>query len=357
MQSPRIIIADDSIVVRMILNRLLTADLQAEVVMAANGEIVLDKAAAMLPDLVILDVEMPRMNGLDTLRTLRKLHPRLPIIMLSAVTEVDAGITIEALALGASDFLSKEGHFKTGDVPIAYLRKELIPKITGLLESNYYGKSAFLTDPLSPEYPAQHYGTLFRNPKALHTISILAVAVSTGGPLTLERILSALPATLNIPIVIVQHIPAEFSAQLALSLGKKCSIKIFHCQDGMELEKGCAYIAQGGQHMEVRKELNRFYLKTHSGPPENSCRPSGDVLFRSVAKTFGSNVLALVLTGMGQDGLKGCETIKGAGGYVLVQDEASSVVWGMPGAVFRAGLADEILPLEKIASRILTLLG
>ncbi len=270
--------------------------------MAANGEIVLDKAAAMLPDLVILDVEMPKMNGLDTLRTLRKLYPRLPIIMLSAVTEVDAGITIEALSLGASDFLSKEGHFKTGDVPIAYLRKELIPKITGVLESNYHTTPATPTQRLGLDTsPSQFHGTLVPQASltARHTISILTVAVSTGGPSTLERVLSALPASLSIPIVIVQHIPAEFSAQLALSLAKKCSIKIFHCQDGMELEKGCAYIAQGGQHMEVRKELNRFYLKMHSGPPENSCRPSGDVLFRSVAKAFGSKVLALVLTGMG----------------------------------------------------------
>jgi two-component system, chemotaxis family, protein-glutamate methylesterase/glutaminase len=353
LKRPKILIADDSIVVRMILNRLLTTDLEVEVTMAANGELALEKAASQVPDLVILDVDMPRMDGMVTLKTLHSLYPLLPIIMLSALTEADAEITLRALSIGAADFLSKHGEFDGGDIPLTYLRKELIPKISALLASNYLKQSPQFESKNATMLPSQF--NLSQKPK--HPISILAIAVSTGGPVALEKLLSQFPSSLQIPIVIVQHIPAAFTAQLVEGLARKSVIKILQCQEGLELEKGCAYIATGGRHMEVIKKMGHYFLKMNDGPLENSCRPSADVLFRSVADAYGVEALALVLTGMGQDGMKGCEAIKVHGCPILAQDEATSVIWGMPGAVVKAGLADAVLPLEAIAPRIMSLLN
>jgi two-component system, chemotaxis family, protein-glutamate methylesterase/glutaminase len=190
-------------------------------------------------------------------------------------------------------------------------------------------------------------------PFRLARIHIVTLGVSTGGPDALGILLPSIPAKFPLPIVVAQHMPPVFTAMLAKRLSEKCVVPVRECISGAVLEPGCVWIAPGDHHMVVEREENRVVLRTNQGPPENFCRPAVDVLFRSVAKAYGINALGVILTGMGQDGLKGCEALCAAGASVIIQDEASSVVWGMPGIVARAGLAEKILPLNQIASEII----
>ncbi len=181
----------------------------------------------------------------------------------------------------------------------------------------------------------------------------MAIGVSTGGPDALVKMLPGIPAKFPLPIVVAQHMPPVFTAMLAKRLSEKCSVPVRECISGDLLEPGCVWIAPGDYHMVVQKENNRIILRTNQGPRENFCRPAVDVLFRSVAAVYGASALGVILTGMGQDGLKGCEALSAAGASIIIQDEASSVVWGMPGFVARAGLAEKILPLDQISNEII----
>ena len=343
----RILIVDDSAVIRKVLGEGLSPDDSLEVVgTAANGHIALSKIPQVNPDLVTLDVEMPVMNGLETLVEIRKLYPKLPVIMFSTLTERGAATTLDALALGASDYVTKPSNTGSLDVTLAQIRAQLIPKIKALCALRP-DVQAVRTTPLPSPRP--------KSPQLARTFvqaEILAIGTSTGGPNALAEFLPGIPGNFPVPIVIVQHMPPLFTRLLAARLNARCALTVQEGASGESLQPGQAWIAPGDYHMAVQRQGTSVKLAMNQGPPENSCRPAVDPLFRSVARTYGANVLAVVLTGMGSDGVVGAQHIREKGGQVLVQDEASSVVWGMPGQVTAAGLADGTYSLNQMASEV-----
>lgn len=350
MQKIRILIVDDSVVIRRMLTDALAADPSLEIAgVAANGRIALSKIPQVNPDLVTLDIEMPEMNGLETLAEIRKTYLRLPVIMFSTVTERGAAATLDALALGANDYVTKPANVGGLDTALKRVREDLIPKIKTLCSP-----ATALSLLSSPRQPQPSLGPLPKPSESarIARVDVLAIGVSTGGPNALAELLPQLPRDFPAPIVIVQHMPPIFTRFLADRLAARCQIGVVEASTGLDLRAGQAAVAPGDFHMIVEKQGRNLRVLTHQGPPENSCRPAVDVLFRSVAESFGPHSLAVIMTGMGQDGLRGCERIRKAGGQILAQDEATSVVWGMPGFVVNAGLADKVLPLGKLASEI-----
>ena len=348
MNKIRVLLVDDSAVIRRLLTDTLANDPDIEVVgMAGNGEIALAKIEQLKPDVITLDIEMPVMDGLATLKALRKIHPKLPVIMFSTLTERGSTATMDALALGASDYVAKPANVGGVLAGMDKIRDDLIPKIKALCHRAPPIKQVMQA--LAP------VSRVPRTPgSAASGVDILAVGVSTGGPNALAEFVPALGRRFPVPIVIVQHMPPLFTRLLAERLAVVSGIV---CKEGFEgavLKPGELWIAPGGMHMEVEKTGAIYRLRLTEDPPENSCRPAVDVLFRSVAKAYGSKTIAVVLTGMGQDGMRGAEHIRAAGGQILVQDEASSVVWGMPGAVANAGLAEKILPLKELAAEVVS---
>jgi two-component system, chemotaxis family, protein-glutamate methylesterase/glutaminase len=349
MPTIRVLVIDDSVVIRRVLCDVLSADPAIEVAgTAATGQIGLSKIAQLRPDLVTLDVEMPGLSGLETVKEIRRLYPKLPVIMFSTLTERGASTTLDALELGASDYVTKPSNTGSLDVTQAAIRRELVPKVKALCPQGCAEQRSLVrTPPPKPRVivPAAHGQSGAR-------IDILAIGTSTGGPNALAALFPALPRDLPVPIVVVQHMPPLFTRLLSERLNKMSGLTIDEGVKGQKLETSHAWIAPGDFHMVLERREGTVRLGLNQDPPENSCRPAVDVLFRSVAKTFGANVLAVVLTGMGSDGVRGCELIREHGGQVLVQDEASSVVWGMPGQVAAAGCADGIFPLDAMALEI-----
>lgn len=341
----RVLLVDDAVVVRKVLAQAIALDPALEVAATAvNGRIALAKFPALQPDIVLLDIEMPEMDGLETVRELRKIDSRVPIIMFSTLTERGAAVTFEALSLGATDYVTKPSNID-GAATLDAILKELIPKIRALCRlptAHDVVAARPIPSPIAPSAV----------PRLFSPAKIVVIGVSTGGPDALARVLPLLPADLPVPVLIAQHMPPIFTGMLASRLSAKSQMPVRECVSGQTVSAGCAIIAPGDFHMIALQENGFVTLKTHQGPRENFCRPSVDVLFRSVAPVYGERTLAVVLTGMGQDGLKGCEMLRAAGARVFVQDEATSVVWGMPGFVARAGLADKVLPLHQIAHEI-----
>ncbi len=341
----RILVVDDAVVFRRLVSEVLSSDPDLEVVgTAANGRIALAKMPQLTPDLVILDVEMPEMDGLATLAELRRIYPRLPVVMFSALTERGAAATLDALALGATDYFTKPASAGGLDASLDVIRAQMIPAIKALCASSAASKAAPAVARARPTDYA---------PTQPSQIKVVAIGASTGGPNALAEVFAALPSDFPVPIVMVQHMPAMFTRLLAERLSAQCALRVEEGQSGTVLEPRRAWLAPGDYHMIVVPDAGQVRLLVHQDPPENSCRPAADVLLRSVARTFGPRCLAIILTGMGQDGLRGCEAVREAGGQVLAQDEATSVVWGMPGAVVRAGLANRVLPLSLIGGEIL----
>lgn len=343
----RVLIVDDAVVVRSRVSKVLSGDLDLEVVgVAANGNIALAKISQVNPDVIILDVEMPQMNGLETLAAIRQSYPHLPVIMFSTFTRIGATATLEALALGATDYATKPSNLGSVEAANQHICKELIPKI------KLFGSGAAKAQStVTPKAIA----TLIRS--QTEAVDVVAIGVSTGGPNALAVLLPELPADISVPIVIVQHMPPLFTKLLAERLASKCKIPVEEAVSGTVLKPGHVWIAPGDFHTIVQRDGNIVRLVTHQAPPENSCRPSVDVLFCSIAQVYGARAIAIVLTGMGQDGLRGCQWIREAGGQILVQDKDSSVVWGMPGVVANAGLADRVLPIDQMAGEILRRVG
>jgi two-component system, chemotaxis family, protein-glutamate methylesterase/glutaminase len=345
----RVLLVDDAVVVRKALSLAIAQDRDLEVVgTAVNGRVALAKFPALKPDIVLLDLEMPEMDGLATVRELRKIDTRVPIIMFSSLTESAASVTLEALSLGATDYVTKPSNLDKAATQEA-ISRELIPKIRALCglpdaptSFAAVGKASVLVPPILIPPP----------PRLFSPVQVVAIGVSTGGPDALARLLPTLPTNFPVPVLIAQHMPPIFTSLLAARLSAKSALPVRECVSGEPLTPGCAVIAPGDFHMVVSEESGSVFLKTHQGPKENFCRPSVDVLFHSIARLFGPRALAVVLTGMGQDGLKGCETLRRLGARVYVQDEASSVVWGMPGLIARSGLADKILPLDEMGDEI-----
>jgi two-component system, chemotaxis family, protein-glutamate methylesterase/glutaminase len=355
MRKIRVLVVDDAVVVRKIVTDTLGGDPDIEVAAtAANGRIALQKIPQVNPDILTLDIEMPEMDGLQTLAEARKIYPKLPIIMFSTLTERGGAKTLEALALGATDYVTKPANVGSVSVAMQRIRDELIPKI-----KMFCSKSAGLeAPPKSIPKPVPRATPVIKRPPTrtslIQRADILTIGVSTGGPNALAELFPTLPGDLPVPIVLVQHMPPFFTKLLADRLTSKSPLDIQEGKAGEKLVPGKAWIAPGDYHMVLEKKADGVYLKTNQDPQENSCRPAVDPLFRSVVEIYGAKTLAVILTGMGQDGLIGCEHVKDAGGQVIVQDEESSVVWGMPGFVARAGLADEILPLNQIGQKIIS---
>ena len=361
----RVLIVDDSVVMRRIVRQSLEGDPEIEVAgVAANGSIALAMVEQNTLDAITLDIEMPEMDGLQTLRELRARGVRTPVIMFSTLTERGALATLDALAAGADDYVAKPSNVGNVQESMLRIRLELIPKIKALCWKvrGHRGSSPSespeqLADSirllLAPAFPS------FRPPllaspvqPAEQRVDIVAIGTSTGGPNALAEVIPQLPQNFPVPIVIVQHMPPTFTRFLAERLTASSSLLVREGISGARLEPGHAWIAPGDFHMTLCRQDSGLRLAVFQAQPENSCRPSVDVLFRSVADVCGQNVLAVIMTGMGQDGLRGCEQIKEAFGQVIAQDEASSVVWGMPGFVAKAGLADCVLPVAEIAGEI-----
>jgi two-component system, chemotaxis family, protein-glutamate methylesterase/glutaminase len=344
----RALIVDDGAVMRRLVAEVLRRDPRIEVVgTAPNGRIALEKLTQINPDFVTLDVEMPELDGLQTLREIRKTHPKLPVIMFSLLTQRGASATLDALAAGASDYVTKPSTSAGIEESITRLEQELLPKIRA-----HFREPA--VNPPDAVLPTRNLRPKKPEHRSEKTFELLCIATSTGGPNALTSLFGSLTAPLAVPVVIVQHMPPTFTGLLAERLNRVpgCALRCTEAREGDVLLPGHAYIAPGGWHLAVgRRVQGDFVARLLDTPPENSCRPAADVLFRSVADT-GAQALAVVMTGMGEDGVRGCDHLGEKGATILVQDEASSVVWGMPGAVVRAGLADSILPLDKLAGEI-----
>ncbi len=345
MDRVRVLVVDDSVVIRRLLSELLAEDPELEVMgTAPNASLALSKLRAGLPDVVTLDVEMPDVTGLELLEQIRELAPRLPVIMFSSLTQRAASTTLEALSRGASDYVTKPANAKSREDAREQVRAQLIPRIKTLARR---GKPApgQAPRPAAPRITASAQSG---------PIEVVAIGSSTGGPNALSEIFRQLAASFPVPIVITQHMPPMFTRLLAERLSSVSGVKVREACAGDVLKRGEALVAPGDFHMKIVRGKNGLEVALDQGPQENSCRPAVDVMFRSLAASCGPSTLGVVLTGMGQDGLKGGELLRQVGGRLLAQDEASSVVWGMPGFVARAGLCEAVLPLDDIASAITT---
>jgi two-component system chemotaxis response regulator CheB len=344
----RVLVVDDSLVIRHLVRQALGEEPAIEVVGAeANGAAALAAIPRVRPDVVTLDIEMPVMNGLDALRQIRKQYPGLRTIMFSTLTTRGASATFEALALGADDYVAKAANGGSLDRSLANLRLELVPKI----------RQFFAPSSVAAPVPQVPLRPVSRPKSARPDLRVLAIGVSTGGPQALATVIPALPAGLRVPVLIVQHMPPMFTRLLAERLQTNSQLRVVEAAGGMEIVRGQVIVAPGDYHLRVRRTGSSSFAVLDQGPPENSCRPSVDVMFRSLAETYRGGVLSVVLTGMGQDGLRGTRDLKAVGAYSIVQDQATSVVWGMPGAVAGAGLADCVLPLNQIVPEIVRLVS
>lgn len=352
----RVLICDDSHTIRSILTATLASDPGIRIAgSAANGQACLDAlASGELPDVVLLDVEMPVMDGLTALKEIRRRHPRLPVVMFSSLTERGAKATVDALVAGANDYVAKPAGLNPEEVATR-IRGEVLGRIRGVVSRRSTDGGSMLgravaSGPLSNAARP-------RPPGIRQPVLGVVIGVSTGGPSALAEALPAFLPGADVPVLIVQHMPATFTGRLAERLSAVCGRSIQEATDACPLTAGTVLLAPGGRHMEVAGSVATPRVRLTDAPPENSCRPSADVLFRSAARLWGAGTLAVVLTGMGRDGLAGARVVVDAGGSVLAQDEFSSVVWGMPGEVVRAGLADAVLPLSQLGVEIALRLG
>jgi two-component system chemotaxis response regulator CheB len=355
----KVLVVDDSAVIRRIIGEAVSSDAELELVgNAANGRIALERIEQLNPDLVTLDVEMPDMDGLTALRAIRQVRPMLPVVMFSSLTERGARTTIEALTAGASDYVCKP-KVSAGGGPEAALRQvkqELLPKLRVLgarARARRASAPTLILSPIVTTAPAAPPPVAAPAPRMREAkAEILVIGVSTGGPGALGDLLPRIPGTFPLPILITQHMPPLFTKLLAERLAENCRLRVEEARQGRPLEPGLVLIAPGDFHMVVRRQTGQAVVSLSQGPQENGCRPAVDPMFRSAAEQYGPGVLAFVLTGMGTDGSRGAASIKEKGGRVWVQDEASAVVWSMPGAVYRAGLAERVANLKDLADAL-----
>jgi two-component system chemotaxis response regulator CheB len=350
MNKIRVLIVDDAVVVRLLVTKVLSGDPSIEVIgTAANGRIALSKIAQLKPDIITMDVEMPELNGLETLAQLRKLYPRFRADLIPKIKHWSGFAPASHEPLPPSTLTAPSPEASQAPLPLS---KRLQQRREGA--ASLQAASAAEAKNSKPSvYPKLKPGQRPPRDNQLRRVDLVAIGVSTGGPNALSDLLSLLPAQLPVPIVIVQHMPATFTRLLAERLDTRCAITVREAQEGVIPTPGEAWIAPGDFHMRVVRSGGGFELKLSKEAPENFCRPAVDVLFRSVASTCGANTLALVLTGMGHDGYAGSESIYAAGGRIMAQDEASSVVWGMPSFIVRGGLSDATLPLDGLAQEII----
>jgi len=354
----RVLVVDDTAIYRKIVSEVLGGIAGVEVVgTAPNGRIALDKVDQLRPDLITLDLEMPEMDGLDVLRALRQRGSGAGAIMLSAFTSQGAQATVAALELGAFDFVLKP----SGSDPVvnaARLRYDLSGKIDSFART----RSARRPRPAPPAPPAEDpRATMDRLRRIaamrVERVRVVAIGISTGGPRALTEMLPQLPEDLAAPVLIVQHMPPLFTRSLADDLNGRCRLRVSEAAEGQPVVPGEILIAPGGRQMKVESAEGQVRVRITDDPPENSCRPSVDYLYRSVAAVYGGASLAVIMTGMGNDGSRGCRLLKEKGAAVVAQDAASCVVFGMPREPIEQGIVDVVAPLGQIAAEITRLAG
>ncbi|MFT5080181.1 MAG: two-component system chemotaxis response regulator CheB [Planctomycetota bacterium] len=364
MEPIRVLVVDDSVVIRRLLTAVLDSAPDIEVVgYSTNGRLALEKIAQLEPDAVSLDVMMPEMDGIECVREIRKTWLHMPVIMFSSITEKGAKVTMEALDAGANDFVTKP--WKTDDFAdsVGQVSAQLLDKIRALHKANQHksqpegpgGALAPRSTPLHATYkapPKYPTGTIRRGTPS--QVEALVIGSSTGGPNALNELFAALAPGLDVPILITQHMPPMFTKLLAERLDKRCSYSVKEAAHGDVVEPGRVYVAPGDWHMRLVRKGTLVLIDLKQDEPVNSCRPAVDPMFTSAVQVYGGGLLAVVLTGMGRDGTDGAVDIAKAGGQIVIQDEASSVVWGMPGAIAETGIADRILPLIEISDEIST---
>jgi len=349
----KLLIVDDSRIFRSAVAESLSGEEDIEVIGSVwNGIKALEFIQANPPDLVTLDIEMPDMDGLETLKAIQKVNASkigtkpIGVIMLSSHTQWGADITVKALEMGAFDFISKpEGKSLTESFEI--LRRQLVEKIR-----QFSSKRVSL---VQGEKRIIEYPTLktFRKIPVSSKFRAILIGVSTGGPKALAEILPPLCEEVDLPIFIAQHMPPTFTQSLAKSLNNKCRYTVIEAKNNDVVEEQYVYISPGGRHMLLLKRHNKINIVVNDLPPENGCRPSVDMLFRSGATAYGKDAIAVILTGMGVDGTKGARVLKRTGAVVIAQDEQTSVVWGMPGSAQASGNVDKVLPLGNIPSAVI----
>jgi two-component system chemotaxis response regulator CheB len=343
----RVLVVDDSVVVRRFVSEVLAQDPAIEVVgTAVNGRAALTKVELLSPDIVTMDVEMPEMDGVEAVRQLRRAGSRIPIIMFSTLTERGASATLDALAAGATDYVTKPANVGSVSASMEQVRSSLVPRIKGLVP--HARPAAAVT--AAPAVPAPVPAPRRVVPRT--GFELLVIGSSTGGPEAVSTLLAALPR-LTVPVALVQHMPPLFTRQFAARLDRQLPYDVVEAEHGRVMAPGTVHVAPGDHHLRLVKRGGAVHTELNQGAPENYCRPAVDVLFRSAVDVVGGAVLGVVLTGMGSDGCRGAQVVVDAGGSVLAQDRETSVVWGMPGAVAGAGLAEEILPLDALAPAIL----
>ncbi len=345
----RVLVVDDSPFMRAAIKRILESDPEIEVIdTAGDGLEAIEKIERLKPDLVTLDIQMPRMDGLTALRRIMKEHP-LPVIMLSSMTEDGAKVTLEAMEIGAVDYLPK--NIRQSSLDIIKVRKELLEKVK-LIARTWHKERHELN-----QIPRPKSGTS-PSIQAHHHIDVLVIGVSTGGPRALQRILPKLPGDFSAGILIAQHMPPQFTKLLAERLNQMSKIKVVEGKNGEEIRAGKAIIAPGGKHMKVVNPFDndRPRIRVIERVEGMIYVPSVDLLMESAAQVYGDRVLALILTGMGNDGLKGMKAVKEKGGVTFAQDEGSSVIFGMPKVCIEAGVVDKVLSLNEIPYRLIEII-
>ncbi len=355
MGKTRVLVVDDSPFMRKALERMLQAAEDLEVIGSArDGEEALEKIPQLKPDIVTLDVEMPRMDGLTCLRQIMQRHP-LPVLMVSSQTQDGATATMEALALGALDFIPKESSLASSS--ILQIQQDLHEKIRKLASSPKYRRAAEPSAPAAPTAAPRPLGGLPRpaapSPGALASAPVaelFAIGCSTGGPKALQDFLPGLPKGLPVPCLIVQHMPATFTRAFADRLNGLCQVQVKEAEDGEPLRPGTVYIAPGGIHLNYRNKGGSAVVALNPEPSASLHRPSVDVLFQSIAEQFSRPVLAMILTGMGSDGARGMEQLKAKGAHTLAESEETCVVYGMPKAAVERGCVDQIAPIGDMAA-------
>jgi len=341
MKPVRVLVVDDSVVARRIITDVLQAAPDVEVAgTAATGSIALQKIPQIVPDVVMLDVEMPGMDGIETVTKIREIWPRLPVIMCSTLTERGADITLRAIAAGASDYVAKPSSLGGGS-GLSSFGADVLAKVRML------GGGRSGPVPSVPPPPRAAVARTRREP-----VSVIAIGSSTGGPNALTAVFGALPHDLSVPIVIAQHMPPMFTRLLAERITASTGFKVFEATEGMLIEAGRAYVAPGNFHMTIVRDGTLVRIALNQEAPENSCRPAVDVLFRSVARVYGAGTLGAVLTGMGHDGTRGAQEIAEVGGEMIIQDAASCVVPSMPNSVAAAISVDGVYPIERIGAEL-----
>ncbi|HON12914.1 MAG TPA: chemotaxis response regulator protein-glutamate methylesterase [Treponema sp.] len=350
-----VLIVDDSALMRNLISRMIEATPGLVIAdRAMNGYFALQKLERCKPDVIVLDLEMPQMNGIEFLKERKRLGIDIPVIILSSIARRGAEITMEALALGASDFIMKPSDTQHEDIQGI---KEHLTNLL-LVYGKQYRQSKGLKEPAIPKKPLEteppKIAPLANAPKP-GPIEIIAIGISTGGPNALREVFAKLDKDLPAPIVVVQHMPPGFTEEFAKSLDKLCPLEVKEAAEGDIIKPGRILIAPGDKHIEVEKRPLATVVHLSDAPPVNGHRPSADVLFASVAKEFGNRAMGVIMTGMGKDGAKELGTILKAGGLTLGQDEVTSIVYGMPKVAWEMGHVMEQVPLSKMAERICTL--